>query len=87
MDEMPDSVYHSTQQEIFQREATQESMNRYRHIILGFVVLACTVGVVAISAGALWEGNSRAQLLSLLFGSFAAGATFANLMRDIRKKK
>ena len=62
-------------------------MKRIRLIILGFVILTCTIIVVVISASSLWEGNNRAQLLSLLFGSFAAGATLANLIRDIRKKR
>jgi hypothetical protein len=62
-------------------------MKRIRLIILGIVVLIFMITVVVISATSLWEGNNRAQLLSLLFGSFAAGATLANLIRDIRKKR
>jgi hypothetical protein len=62
-------------------------MKRIRLIILGFVVLICTITVVVVTASNLWEGNNRAQLLSLLFASFAAGATLANLIRETRKRK
>jgi hypothetical protein len=61
-------------------------MRRIRLIILGIAILISMITVVVISAGSLWGGSNRAQLLSISLGSFAAGATLANLIRDVRKK-
>jgi ABC-type transport system involved in cytochrome c biogenesis permease subunit len=69
------------------RQRTLHDMKRIRLIMLGFMVLICTIIIVVISASSLWEGNNKAQLLSLLFGSLAAGATLTNLIMDIKKKR
>ena len=62
-------------------------MKRIRQIILESVALLCTVIVLVIAADSLMEVNSRAEVLTLLFGSFGAGALLVNLVKDIRKLK
>ncbi len=62
-------------------------MKRIRRIILGFVGLACTGFAAAIGASSLMEKGGRAEVMTVLFTSFGAGAVLANLIRDIRSKK
>jgi hypothetical protein len=59
-----------------------------RNLILESFAFFCSLLVVVESASERPEMLSNAQMLGLIIGSFAAGATFTNLIRNhvIRRK-
>ncbi len=58
-----------------------------RVFVLGLVTFLCSSVVVVLSA-MTWRGDfSRAQVLGLVAGSFGAGASLVNVVRDYVRQR
>jgi hypothetical protein len=62
-------------------------MKRSRKLGLQFLALICSLVALATSALSLMQDNSSAEVISLLAGSFAAGAILTSLVRQARQRR
>jgi len=58
-----------------------------RTFVLSLVALFCSIVVVLVSAFSMEGSFSRAQMLAVIAGSFGAGASIANAIRDYGAKR
>ena len=55
--------------------------------VLNVITFFCSLLVIITSASALNDNLNNALLLGVIAGSFGAGATLANIIRDFRARR
>jgi hypothetical protein len=62
-------------------------VRKNRSLKLEIIALVCSVIVIFMSAAPLFDRHNDAQILTLIFGSAAAGVALGNLIRKSRERK